>query len=178
MSGKGNIDWAHIDGASKSRRRLHLVTNSNGLFTCPVDHCEHSSFATQRGCRKHVKKHHGWYYYFDKPPEISKEIKDLKAEQESLNKKKVDTVNFPTLARDCVFAEQFLTWITSNAGGERTKTHGEQIVSRTLKFLKFCQDELSEDDLQGNSVDYYLGSVENIRRFLELLEKEHPAPVN
>ena len=102
----------------------------------------------------------------------------MKAEQESLNKKKVDTVNFPTLARDCVFAEQFLTWITSNAGGGRTKTHGEQIVSRTLKFLKFlkfCQDELSEDDLQGNSVDYYVGSVENIRRFLELLEKEHYA---
>ena len=40
--------------------------------------------------------------------------------------------------------------------GGRTKTHGEQIVSRTLKFLKFCQDELSEDDLQGNSVDYYV----------------------
>ena len=55
------------------------------------------------------KKHHGWYYYFDKPPEISTEIKDLKAKQVSLNKKKVNTVNFPTLARDCVFAEQFLT---------------------------------------------------------------------
>ena len=121
MSGKGNIYWTHIDGASKSRRRLHLVTNSNGLFTCPVDHCEHSSFASQPGCRKHVKKYHFWYYYFGKPPEISKEIKDLKAEQESLNKKKVDTVNFPTLARDCVFAEQVLTWITSNAGGGRTK---------------------------------------------------------
>ena len=93
------------------------MTNSNGLFTCPVDHCEHSSFASQRGCRKHVRKHHGWYYYFDKPPEISKDIKDLKAEQESLNKRKVDIVNFPTLARDSVFAEQFLTWITSNAGG-------------------------------------------------------------
>ena len=117
MSGKGNIDWAHIDGASNSRRRQHLVTNSNGLFTCPVDHCEHSRFASQRGCRKHVRKHHGWHYYFDKPPGISKEIKDLKAELESLNKKKVDTVNFPTLARDCVFVEQFLTRITSNAGG-------------------------------------------------------------
>ena len=104
MSGKGNTDWAHIDGASKSRRRQHLVTNSNGLLTCPIDHCEHGSFASQRGCRKHLKKHHGWYYYFDKPPEISKEIKDLKAEQQSLNKKKVVTVNFPTLARDCVFA--------------------------------------------------------------------------
>ena len=35
---------------------FHLVTNSDGLFTCPVDHCEHSSFASQRGSRKHVKK--------------------------------------------------------------------------------------------------------------------------
>ena len=107
MSGKCNIDWAHTSvsvSVSKSRRRLHLVTSSNGLFTCPVDHCEHSSFAS----RKHVKKHHGWYYYFDKPPEISKEIKDLKAEKESLNKKKVDTVNFPTLARDCVLQSSFL----------------------------------------------------------------------
>ena len=51
------------------------------------------------------------YYYFDNAPETSTEMKDLKAEQESLNKKKVDTVNFPILARDCVFAEQFLTWI-------------------------------------------------------------------
>ena len=106
MSGKGNINWSYIDCGSKSRKRLHLVTNNNGLFTCPVDHCEHSRFACQRGCRKHVKKT-SWfrYYYFDNQPEISKEIKDLKAEQESLNKKKVDTVNFPTLARDCVFAE-------------------------------------------------------------------------
>ena len=111
------------------------MTNSNGQFTCPVDHCEHGSFASQRGCRKHVKKHHCWYYYFDKPPEISKEIKDLKVEQECLNEKKVDTVNFPISARDCVFEEQFLTWITSNAGGGRTKTHGELIVSRILKFL-------------------------------------------
>ena len=145
------------------------------LHTLSIMHSKHSSFANQRGCRKHVKKHHRWYYYLDKPPEISKEIKDLKAEQEPLNKKKVDTVNFHTLARDCVFAEQFLTWITSNAGGGRTKAHGEQIVSRTLKFLKFCQHELSEDDLQLNSVDYFVGSVENIRRFLELLEKEHNA---
>ena len=127
MSWKGNIDWAHIDGVSKSRRRLHLVTNNNGLFTCPVDHCGHGGFAGQRRCRKHVKKHHGWCYYFDNAPETSTEMKDLKAEQESLNKKKVDTVNFPILARDCVFAEQFLTWITSNAGGGRTKTHGEQM---------------------------------------------------
>ena len=99
----------------------------------------------------------------------------MKAEQESLKKKKVDTLNFPTLARDCVFAEQFLRWISSNAGGGRTKSYGEQIVSRTLKFLKFCQDEFSEDDLLGNSADYYVGTVENIRRFLELLEKEHNA---
>ena len=91
--------------------------------------------------QKTREKHHGWYYYFDKEPEISKEIKDLEAEQESLNKKKVDTVNFPTLAIDSVFAEQFLTWITSNAGWGRTKTHGKQIVSRTLKFLNFCQDK-------------------------------------
>ena len=42
-----------------------------------------------------------------------------------------------------------------------------------FQIPKFCQDELSEDDLQGNSVDYYVGSVENIRRLLELLEKEH-----
>ena len=118
-----------------------------------------------------MKKHHGWNCYFGKLPEISKEMKDLKAEQESLNKKKVDPVNIPTLARDCVLQ----TWITSNAGGGRAKTHGEQIVLRTLKFLKFCQNELSEDDLQVHSVEYYVGSVENIRRFLELLGKEHNA---
>ena len=61
---KGKIDYCCCC------RRLHLVKGSNGLDYCPVTGCEHAGFASKRGCRKHVKTKHGWYYYFDEKPTV------------------------------------------------------------------------------------------------------------
>ena len=49
---------------------LHLVKGSDGLDHCPVTGCEHAGFASKRGCLKHVKRKHGWYYYCDEKPTV------------------------------------------------------------------------------------------------------------
>ena len=68
---KAEVDWKAVDGAFTKQRRLHLVKGSDGLDHCPITGCEHPGFASQRGCRKHVKRKHGWYYYFDEKPNVS-----------------------------------------------------------------------------------------------------------
>ena len=50
---------------------MHLVKDRDGLNHCPVTGYEHPGFTSQKGCRKHVKTKHGWYYYFDEKPNVS-----------------------------------------------------------------------------------------------------------
>ena len=55
---------------------------SDGLDHYPVTGCEHAGFESKRGCRKHVKTKHGWYYYFDeKPPYAVRHVQQTKATQ-------------------------------------------------------------------------------------------------
>ena len=50
------IDGSKLPNASPKPKRLHLEEDdSDGLFHCPVQDCEHDGFTTQRGCRKHAK---------------------------------------------------------------------------------------------------------------------------
>ena len=65
-----DVDWSKLANASHKPKRLHLEEDdSDGLFHCPVQICNHDGFTTQRGCRKHVKNEHSWYYYFDEKPD-------------------------------------------------------------------------------------------------------------
>ncbi|CAB4023749.1 Hypothetical predicted protein [Paramuricea clavata] len=73
---KSKVHWKSVDGAFTKQRRLHLVKDRDGLDHCPVTGCEHPGFASQRGCRKHVKIKHGWYYYFDEKPNVSIDLFD------------------------------------------------------------------------------------------------------
>ena len=62
----------------------------------------------------------------------------------------------------------------SPAGSGRGKNHAEQIVSRVLKFFAFGLEDMgSEEELESNYVDYCIGSVEHIRKFLENMETTH-----
>ena len=46
------IDWSNVANASPKPKRLHLEEDdSDGLFHCPVQECNHDGFTTQRGCR-------------------------------------------------------------------------------------------------------------------------------
>lgn len=70
MSKRGDeVDWSKLANASPKPKRLHLEEHdSDGLFHCPVQACNNDGFTTQRGCRKHVKNKHRWYFYFDEKP--------------------------------------------------------------------------------------------------------------
>ena len=83
-SSKGRTDWKSLDGAAEKIRRLRLVKANDGLFHFPLIHCDHDGFYSQRDCRRHVRNHHDWFYYFDKKPEI----KDLPSKIEAVVQKK------------------------------------------------------------------------------------------
>ena len=77
MSRKCKTNWSDIDGASPKLKRLHLKKDeTNSLYHCPIQECDHDGFQSQRGCRKHVNTKHSWFFYLDEKPN-SKEITDL-----------------------------------------------------------------------------------------------------
>ena len=58
-----------IANESPKPKRLHLEEDdSDGLYHCPMQACNHDGFTTLRGCRKHTKNKQPWYYYFDEKP--------------------------------------------------------------------------------------------------------------
>ena len=75
-----DVNWSMLANASPKPKRLHLEEDDcDGLFHCPVQICKHDGFTTQRGCRKHVKSKHSWYYCFDEKPDVQKESFDGEA---------------------------------------------------------------------------------------------------
>ena len=105
----------------------------------PASQCDHDGFYSQRGCRKHVRNHHDWFYYFDKKPEI----KYLPSKTEAVVEKNVQPLrsikNFPSLPKDTIFAQTFFEWLTSIAGWGQSKSQPDQIVSCICKFLVVLQ---------------------------------------
>ena len=170
---KAEIDWKLVDGAFTKQRRLHLVKGSDGLDHCPITGCEHPGFSSQRGCRKHVKIKHGWYYYFDEKPNVS--IDTLVTSQSALNgidEKGSKTI--PSCSTDNDFARSFSQWLQSSCGGGKSRKQSDISVTRALKFVKFCCDESgdAEQDVLSspNLIDYVLGSPQLLTKFVECLK--------
>ena len=179
------FDWKTFDGASVKPKRLKLTSDTDGIFHCPVRNCEHQGFLSQRGCRKHVKKIHGWFYYFDERPEtqISEKRKGqllqarqhLKSEKDDKDTKcftRAVTQNVPSLLKDNYFGKEFSQWLQSTTGGGKSKIQSDQIVSRAFKFLRACLEDLSDDELDSTVVDICLGSPENVCSFIDTMEKD------
>jgi len=86
MNKKGKVDWSKIDGSSPKPRRLHLEKEeTDSLYHCPIQVCDHDGFKSQRGCRKHVITRHSWFFFFDEKPDISS-TKEL-ADDDTLSKR-------------------------------------------------------------------------------------------
>ena len=62
-----DVNWSKLANASPKPKRLHLEEDDcYGLLTARYKFVKnHDGFTTKRGCRKHVKIKHSWYYYFD-----------------------------------------------------------------------------------------------------------------
>ena len=168
------IDWSKLPNASPKPKRLHLEEDdSDGLFHCPVQGCKRDGFTTQRDCRKHAKNKHRWYFYFDEKPNITQ----IEACQEQSNKTdNNDDKSSLKIRRALSFdmssriAQDFLSWLTGSGGGCKSDRQAHQIVSRCLKFLKFCWEE--DEDLTFEIVDFSLCSPSLLFKFVDMMQDE------
>ena len=153
--------WKNAIGASQKARRLHLIADHEGFFHCPVPECDSYPFRSQRGCRKHVFQRHGWFYYFDKKPNISEVLPDRTVLTTPMKRtKRSSTADMPMFIKTCKLSRNFKQWITSPGGGGKSDNQADQLACRVLKYLKFCCDDTNSAwDIPDNVVDYCLGSV-------------------
>ena len=156
MNKKSKVDWSTIDGASPKPKRLHLeIDETDSLYYCPVQACDHDGFQSQRGCRKYVNTKHSWFIYFDEKPnqiritdslQVAKSVQVTATEDEKTGPTVKNTVKvFPSFSISGKIGELFTKWLTGSLGGCKKDRVAQQIVARSFKFLKFCFED--EEDL-------------------------------
>ena len=107
--------WKDAIGATKMPKRLKLLSHI-GLFICPVAYCESEPYRRKRGCRKHVFKKHGWYYYFEEKPDIAKAFSEFSTRTSNYQLSKlVKTCNMPLktsnmFLKTCKVGVNFKKW--------------------------------------------------------------------
>lgn len=169
------IDWSTKDGASPKPKRLHLEEDkTDTLYYCPVENCEHDGFSTQRGCRKHVKNKHSWFYYFDTKPSESKEAasKPDNSSDKASNSEKKQCVkkHLPSFDITTTIGKEFQTWLTGSGGGCKSIRQAQQIVRRSFKYLKFCCDDDDEEELSWDWIDFSLSSPNFLFKFVDAMQ--------
>ena len=168
-----DVNWSMLANASPKPKRLHLEEDDcDGLFHCPVQICKHDGFTTQRGCRKHVKSKHSWYYYFGEKPDVQQESFDGEANNNTATDqktaRKMRTV--ATFDKTSNFAKNFMSWLTGSGGGCKSDRQAQQIVNRCLKFLKFCCED--EEELTFDIVDFSLCSPNLLFKFVDTMQDD------
>ena len=135
--------------------------------------CKHDGFTTQRGCRKHTKSKHRWYFYFDEKPNITQtEACQQQSNKNDANDDKTSLKIRRALSFDksSKIAQDFLSWLTGSGGGCKSDRQAHQIVSRCLKFLKFCCEE--DEDLTFEIVDFSLCSPNLLFKLVDVMQDE------
>ena len=166
--------WKDAIGASKKPRRLKLVQQVDGLYVCPVDSCDSEPYRSQRGCRNHVYKRHGWFYYFDVKPDAQTVLPEYHTRMRPYElPRKSRTSSMPMFAKDCRLAKSFKTWLTSPGGGGKQMSQAEQLACKVLKYAKFCCNDLSATwEIPLNVIDYCIGCVTMLSDFVTYLQTE------
>ena len=164
------IDWSKIASASPKPKRLHLEEDeSDGFFHCPVQTCDHDTFSTQRGCRKHVKNKHAWFYYFDaKPDDCLNPVNTDNGEQKggtSIHSTKL----LPSFDISSTIGKLFQTWLIGSGGGCKSVRQAQQVVRKSFKYV----DAMQTDWGLGHAGRLaYLDSIADLIDF----RKTHGAP--
>ena len=181
MSKKCKVNWSDIDGASPKPKRLHLEKDeTDSLYHCPIQECDHDGFQSQRGCRKHVNTKHSWFFYFDEKPNSTEITDSLKvASNFSLESTTQDQTSkttkhavklLPSFSLSCDIGEVFTKWLTGSGGGYKKDRAAQQIVTRCFKFLTFCCED--EEELTFDVVDFGLCSPNLLFKFIDYLQDE------
>ena len=80
--------------------------------------------------------------------------------------------DIPSLPKDISFAQTFLEWLVSTAGGGRSKSQADQVLSRVLKFLHASNEDFLYDGISNVDIDFCVGSTENVSCVLGTLQNE------
>ena len=143
------------------------------MYFCPIDFCDLNGFLSQRGCRKHTKTKHGWYFYFDKKPKTGEDPIKAKSKEFCSPDRRQKQQRVPSFSTSTIVAVEFQHWLESTAGGRKAKSQAAQVCSRAMKFLRFCfEDNSNGDDVTRQMVDYCLGSANLICQFLDAMEND------
>ena len=183
MNKKNKVDWSNIDGALPKPKRLHLEKDeTDSLYHCPIQVCDHEGFQSQRGCRKHVNSKHSWFFYFDGKPELKHQRQSLQVSPTNLS---VTTTSdctsteatrmraaklFPSFSVSGKMGQDFANWLTGSGGGYKKDRTAKQIAKRSFKFLKFCCED--EEELTFEVIDYSLCSPNLLFKFIDFLQDE------
>ena len=174
MNKKGKVDWSKIDGSSPKPKRLHLEKDeTDSLYHCPIQVCDHDGFKSQRGCRKHVNTKHSWFFFFDEKPDqggLVASTKELADVDKSSDIAKPACRVLPSFSVSSAIGESFTKWLTGSGGGYKKDRAAQQIVKRCFKFLKFCCED--EEELSFEVLDFSLCSHSLLFKFIDHLQDE------
>ena len=161
-----HIDWLRVTGAIRIRKKLQLVLDEGEqVYNCVVESCLHIGFKSKRGCRKHIETKHGWYFYFDKLPDLTDSQK-----QNALTQSKVSTIHQPCYSIEKGIGNELLQWLCTPCGGCKKLNDAKQSSRRAMKFLMSCSGNNEEDMLNKNFIDCCLGSPSMITEFLDKIQ--------
>ena len=78
----------------------------------------------------------------------------------------------PSFPKECQLAKDFISWICSAGGGGKDFNQADQMCVKILKFCKFCcRDFEDTEELTRTTLEYCIGSVDLIQKFLIHLEE-------
>ena len=106
-------EWRRLPGAFAKPRRLQVQRSKDGLYFCPIDFCDHNGFLSQRGCRKHTKTKHGWYFYFDKKPKTGDDPIKAKSKEFCSPDRRQKQQKVPSFSTSTISAAEFQHWLQS-----------------------------------------------------------------
>lgn len=167
-------EWQQVEGASKKPKRLKLVADQHGLFICQLSGCDNNSYKSQRRCRRHVVEKHGWYFYFDEKPKLEDAFPEKLLQPSSkLSPTRRKAWDMPSFSEKSRLAQDFENWICSAGGRGKDVSQAQQICKRIMKYTKYCCQDLDESqEITKVLLEYYMGSVQYIEKFIVFLETD------
>ena len=122
------------------------------------------------------KNKHGWFYYFDVKPDLKLSRTNVRQQGKGsilLEKShRTQTSTIPSFTQDTPFGHETVNWLQSMAGGGKSKCLANQVLSKSLKYIRFCSEDFLDEEVTESNIDYCLGSTSHVYRFFDYLEKD------
>ena len=117
---------------------------------------------------------HGWYYCFEKKPDIAKAFLEFSTRTNNYQlPKRVITSNIPMFLKTRVIGVNFKKWLQSRGHGGKGGSQADQLLCKVLEYLKLCCADVSISwDIPESVVDYCLWSVPMISDFVKYLQTD------